>query len=179
MPPAYAAATLTAPGRTKVRLRACRLVIALCLFIILETSAHGQTPVFIKDSVSSEEAEAESSRIKAIKRWKEGAAERGGATGWMAKIGYVVSLEVGNLAGWFEKLKTDKVITSEATGDALVVEQLPRLNLFIGEHLMKTLAAKEYTNDDPDREKKREILASVTPYHRQSTFASHQSSNPI
>jgi len=67
----------------------------------------------------------------------------------VAKIGYVVSLEVGNLAGWLEKLKTDKVITSEETGDALVVEQLPRLNLFIGEHLMKTLQPTEYTKDDP------------------------------
>jgi len=67
----------------------------------------------------------------------------------MAKIGYVVSLEVGNLAGWLEKLKTDKVITSGETGDALVSEQLPNLRLFIGEHLMRTLQPTEYTRDDP------------------------------
>jgi len=147
MPPAYATAPLNAPGRTKVRLHACRFVIALGVFIVLAASAHAQTPVFIKDSVSSEEAGP--SRIKAIKCWKEGATERGGATGCVAKIGYVVSLEVGNLAGWLEKLETDKVIDSEKTGEALVLEQLPRLNLFIGEHLMKTLHPMGYTRDDP------------------------------
>ena len=147
MPPAYVTAPLNAPGRTKVRLHGCWFVIALGVFIVLVASAYAQTPVFIKDSVSSEEAGP--SRIKAIKCWKEGATERGGATGCVAKIGYVVSLEVGNLAGWLEKLKTDKVITSEETGDALVVEQLPRLNLFIGEHLMKTLQPTQYTKDDP------------------------------
>ena len=134
-------------SRAQVRLHACRLVFTLGAFVVLAASAHAQTPVFIKDSVSSEEAGP--SRIKAIKCWKEGATKRGGATGCVAKIGYVVSLEVGNLAGWLEKLKTDKVITSEETGDALVVEQLPRLNLFIGEHLMKTLQPTEYTKDDP------------------------------
>jgi hypothetical protein len=67
----------------------------------------------------------------------------------MAKIGNVVSLELGNLAGWLEKLKTDKVITSEQTGDALVVEQLPKLNLFIGDHLMRTLQPTQYIKDDP------------------------------
>jgi hypothetical protein len=134
-------------SRAQVRLHACRLVFTLAAFVVLAASAHAQTPVFIKDSVSSEEAGP--SRIKAIKCWKEGATERGGATGCVAKIGYVVSLEVGNLAGWLDKLKTDKVITSEETGEALVVEQLPRLNLFIGEHLMKTLQPTEYTKDDP------------------------------
>jgi hypothetical protein len=147
MPSAYTAAPLNGSGHTKVRLRACRLVIALGAFIVLAASAHAQTPVFIKDSVSSEEAG--SSRIKAIRCWKEGANERGGTTGCMADIGYVVSLELGNLAGWLDKLKTDKIITSEETGDALVVEQLPRLNLFIGDHLMKTLQPTEYTKDDP------------------------------
>jgi hypothetical protein len=134
-------------SRAQVRLHACRLVFTLAAFVVLAASAHAQTPVFIKDSVSSEEAGP--SRIKAIKCWKEGATERGGATGCVAKIAYVVSLEVGNLAGWLDKLKTDKVITSEETGEALVVEQLPRLNLFIGEHLMKTLQPTEYTKDDP------------------------------
>src|SRR5437016_4267524 len=148
MPPAYATAPLNAPGRTQVRLHACRLIFTLGAFVVLAASAHAQTPVFIKDSVSSEEAGP--SRIKAIKCWKEGAAERGDATGCVAKIGYVVSLEVGNLAGWLEKLKTDKVIISEKTGDALVVEQLPRLRLFIGEHLMKTLQPPEYTKDEPE-----------------------------
>lgn len=131
----------------KVGLRAYRLVISLGLFIVLAASAHAQTPIFVKDSVSSEEAGP--SRIKAITCWKEGANERGNPTGCMAKIGYVVSLELVNLAGWLEKLKTDKIVTSGETGDALVVEQLPRLNLFIGENLMKTLQPTEYTNDDP------------------------------
>ena len=133
IPRAYTAAPLNAPGRTKVRLHACRFVIALGIFIVLAASAHAQTPVFIKDSVSSEEAGP--SRIKAIKCWKEGATERGGATGCVAKIGYVVSLEVENLAGWLEKLKTDKVINSNEKDEALVLEQLPKLNLFIGEHM--------------------------------------------
>jgi hypothetical protein len=123
------------------------LVTALGVFIVLAASAHGQTAIFIRDVVSSEETGP--SRINAIKCWKEGATERRGGTGCVAEIGYVVSLEVGNLAGWLEKLKRDKVITSEETGDALVVEQLPRLNLFIGEHLMKTLQPTEYTKDDP------------------------------
>jgi hypothetical protein len=131
----------------KVGLGAYRLVISLGLFIVLAASAHAQTPIFIKDSVSSEEAGP--SRIKAITCWKEGANERGSPTGCMAKIGYVVSLELVNLAGWLEKLQTDKIITSGETGDALVVEQLPRLNLFIGENLMKTLQPTEYTKDDP------------------------------
>jgi hypothetical protein len=147
MPAAYVTAPLNAPGRTKVRLHGCMFVIALGVFFVLVASAHAQTPVFIKDSVSSKEAGP--SRIKAIKCWKEGATERGGATGGMAKIGHVVSLEVENLVGWLEKLKTDKVITSGETGDALVSEQLPNLRLFIGEHLMKTLQPTEYTKDDP------------------------------
>jgi hypothetical protein len=141
MPSAYG------QSRAQVRLHACRLVFTLGAFVVLAASAHAQTPVFIKDSVSS--AEAGPSRIKAIKCWKEGARKRGGTTGCVAKIGYVVSLEVGNLAGWLEKLKTDKVITSEETGDALVVEQLPKLNLFIGDYLMRTLQPTEYTKDDP------------------------------
>ena len=136
----------SAPGKDFVCAR--WFVIALGIFIIVAASAHGQTPVFIKDSVSSEEAGP--SRIKAIKCWKEGATERGDATGCVAKIGYVVSLEVENLAGWLEKLKTDKVIDSEKTGEALVLEQLPKLNLFIGEHLMKTLQPTEYTKDEPE-----------------------------
>ena len=147
MPSAYVTAPLNAPDRTKVRLHGCRFVIALGVFFVLVASAYAQTSVFIKDSVSSEEAGP--SRIKAIKCWKEGATEHGGASGCVAKIGYVVSLEVGNLAGWLEKLKTDKVIDSEKTGEALVLEQLPRLNLFIGEHLMKTLQPTQYTRDDP------------------------------
>ena len=134
----------SAPGKKFVCAR--WFVIALGIFTIVAASAHGQTPVFIQDSVSSEEAGP--SRIKAIKCWKEGATERGDATGCVAKIGYVVSLEVGNLAGWLEKLKTDKVITSGETGDALVSEQLPNLRLFIGGHLMKTLQPTEYTKDD-------------------------------
>jgi hypothetical protein len=145
--PAGSTAALNGAGRTNVGVRACRLIIAVGVFSVLAKSAHGQTPVFIKDSVSSEEAGP--SRIKAITCWKEGANEHGSATGCMAKIGYVVSLELVDLGAWLEKLKTDKIITSDATGDALAVEQLPRLNLFIGEHLMKTLQPTEYTKDDP------------------------------
>lgn len=122
------------------------MVIALGVFIIVAASAHGQTPVFIKDIVFNDEAGG-ASGIKVVTCWKEGATEHG--RGCVAKIGDVVSLEVWNLAGWLEKLKTDKVITSGETGDALVLEQLPKLSLFIGEHLMRTLQPTEYTKDDP------------------------------
>jgi hypothetical protein len=126
----------------------CWLVIALGVFIIVAASAHGQTPVFIKDVVLNDEAGG-ASGIKVVMCWKEGATEHGRGTGCVAKIGDVVSLEVWNLAGWLEKLKTDKVITSGETGDALVLEQLPKLSLFIGDHLMRTLQPTEYTKDDP------------------------------
>jgi hypothetical protein len=133
-------------GRTKVRLHVCRVVIALAVFIVLAAPAHGQTPVFIKDVVFSDEAGV-ASGIKEVACGKEANIKRG--TGCVAKIGDVVSLEVGNLAGWLEKLKTDKVITSGETGNALVVEQLPKLNLFIGDHLMRALHPTEYTKDEP------------------------------
>src|SRR5438067_11664628 len=83
----------SAPGKDFVWAR--WFVIALGIFIIVAASAHGQTPVFIQDSVSSEEAGP--SRIIAMMCWKEGATERGGWIGWMAEMGYVVSLAVGNL----------------------------------------------------------------------------------
>jgi hypothetical protein len=145
--PAYSAAVLNAAARTKFCVHAWRSLVALGMFIALVASAHGQTPVFIKDSVSGDQAGP--SQIKAITCWQEGANKRAGAIGCIAKIGYVVSLELANLAEWLEKLKTDKVITSEQTGDALVVEQLPRLNLFIGDHLMRTLQPTQYVKDDP------------------------------
>jgi hypothetical protein len=122
-----------------------QLVIALGVFILVAASAQGQAPVFIQDFVSSDEAGP--SGIKSVTCWKEGATERG--TGNVAKIGDLVSLEVRNLAGWLEKLKADKVITSGETGDPLVTEQLPNLRLFIGEHLMRTLQPTEYRKDDP------------------------------
>jgi hypothetical protein len=130
---------------TKVRLSACRLVFALGVFIFVAASGYGQTPVFIEDFASSDEAG--SSRINAVTCGQEDSTSH--ATGCAAKIGDVVTLEVQNLAGWLEKLKTDKVITSGETGDALVVEQLPRLCLFIGEHMMRTLQPTEYSKDDP------------------------------
>src|SRR5947207_15085864 len=99
----------SAPGKDFVCAR--WFVIALGIFIIVAASAHGQTPVFIKDSVSSEEAGP--SRIKAIKCWKEGATERGGETGGLAGIGYVSSLELGNLAGGLVHVKEDTVTDSE------------------------------------------------------------------
>jgi hypothetical protein len=146
MPSAYATPTLKAPGRTKVRVHACRLVIALGVFIVLAASANGQTPVFIQDVVSSDEAGP--SGITSVACWKEGTASMR-ETGCVAKIGDVVSLEVRNLAVWLERLRTDKVITSGETGDALLSEQLPNLRLFIGEHLMRTLQPTQYIKDDP------------------------------
>jgi hypothetical protein len=121
------------------------LVITLGLFIIVAASVHGQTPVFIEDSVSTDEAGP--SGITSVACGKEGSTMR--ETGCVAEIGDLVTLEVRNLAGWLAKLKTDKVITSGETGDSLVVEQLPNLRLFIGEHLMRTLQPMQYTKDDP------------------------------
>jgi hypothetical protein len=149
-PPAFASVTPApapkAPAGTKVSLHACRLVIALGVFIVLAAPAHGQTPVFIKDVVFGDEAGV-ASGIKEVACGKEADIKHG--KGCVAKIGDVVSLEIGNLASWLEKLKTDKVITSGETGNALVVEQLPKLSLFIGEHLMRSLHPTEYTKDDP------------------------------
>ena len=124
---------------TQLRLGECRLAITLGVFIILAASAHGQTPVFIE--------EVGPSGITAVMCGKEAGVTPG--KGCMAKIGDIVSLEIQNLSGWLEKLRTDKVITSGETGDALVTEQSPNLRLFIGEHLMKTLQPTEYTKDDP------------------------------
>jgi hypothetical protein len=145
MPPAYATPPLKASSRTKVRLHVCRVAIALGVFIVLAAPAHGQTPVFIKDVVVGDEPGV-ASGIKEVACGKEADITHG--KGCVAKIGDVVSLEVGNLAGWLEKLKTDKVITSGETGNALVVEQLPKLSLFIGDHLMRSLHPTEYTKDD-------------------------------
>jgi hypothetical protein len=122
-----------------------RMVIILGLFVSVAVSAQGETPVFIEDSVLSDQVGP--SGIKSVARLKEDTHER--ETPCVAKIGDIVSLEVGNLAGWLEKLATDKIINSKATGEALVLEQLPNLNLFIGEHLMKTLKPTEYRKDDP------------------------------
>lgn len=131
--------------RRDLVLHARRLVIALGLFIIVTASAHGQTPVFIQDFVSSPEAGPSS--IIAVACWNEGTTLH--ATPCVAQIGDGVSLELQNLAGWLEKLKTDKVISSGETGAALVAEQLPNLRLFIGEHLMRTLQPTQYVKDDP------------------------------
>jgi hypothetical protein len=130
----------------QARLHACRLVIALGVFILLAASAHGQTPVFIHDVVSSDEAGP--SGITSVACWKEGTASMR-ETGCVAKIGDVVSLEVRNLAVWLERLRPDEVINSSKTGDALVSEQLPNLRLFVGEHLMRTLQPTQYIKDDP------------------------------
>jgi hypothetical protein len=147
MSPSSSTPAPEAPRRTKGNARARGSVITLGLFILLAASARGQGPVFIKDYISSKEAGP--SGIKVVKCWKEGVAEQRDERSCMAKIGYVLSLEVGNLAGWLEKLKSDKIITSGESGEALVVEQLPKLNLFIGEHFMRTLHPTEYTKDDP------------------------------
>ena len=120
-------------------------VIALGIFIIVAASAHGQAPVFIQDFVST--AEAGPSGITSVACGNDETTTHG--TPCVAKIGDDVSLEVRNLAGWLEKLKADKVITSGETGDALVSEQLPNLRLFIGGHLMRTLQPTKYTKDDP------------------------------
>jgi hypothetical protein len=146
MPPAYATAPLNTPGRTKVRLHVCGVVVALGTFIVPSPSAYGQMPVFIHDVPSSDEAGP--SGITSVACWKEGTVSTP-EIGCMAKIGDVVSLEVRNLVAWLERLRTDKVITSGETGDALVSEQLPNLRLFVGEHLMRTLQPTQYIKDDP------------------------------
>ena len=145
MPPSCATPVPEAPRRTKVGVHVRRLVIALGVFIIVAASAHGQTPVFIEDFGPSDMP----FRIKAVKCGKQEASIMRG-TGCVARIGDVVSLEIQNLASWLEKLKTDKVIASGETGEALVVEQLPKLCLFIDEHWMKTLQPTEYKKDDPE-----------------------------
>src|SRR4029077_4968010 len=123
------------------------LVIALGVFIVLAASAHGQTPVFIPNFAF--DVEKGQSGIKSVARLKEGTHAR--ETPCVAKIDDIVSLEIGNLEGWLEKLKKDKVIDSEEaeTGGPLVLEQLSKLNLFIDEHLMRTLKPTEYLKDDP------------------------------
>jgi hypothetical protein len=136
-----------APRRARVSLYARRLVIALGALIMAVAPAFGQAPVFIKDVVFSDEASGVASGIKEVACGKEANIEHG--KGCVAKIGDVVSLEVVNLSNWLEKLKADKVITSGETGNALVVEQLPNLSLFIDEHLMRSLHPTEYTKDDP------------------------------
>src|SRR5438477_8995608 len=133
----------SAPGKDFVC--AHWFVIALGIFIIVAASARGQAPVFIQDFVST--AEAGPSGITSVACGNDETTTHG--TPCVAKIGDDVSLEVRNLAGWLEKLKADKVITSGETGDALVSEQLPNLRLFIGGHLMRTLQPTKYTKDDP------------------------------
>jgi hypothetical protein len=140
MPPAYE------QSPAQARLHACRLLIALGVFTLLVASAHGQTPVFIHDVVYSDQGVP--SGITSVACRKDGTASMR-ETVCVAKIGGVVSLEVRNLAVWLERLKTDKVITSSETGDALISEQLPNLRLFIGEQLMTTLQPTQYTKDDP------------------------------
>ena len=125
--------------------RARRLVIALGVFIILAASAHGQAPVFIQDFVSNAAGNA---GIQVVTCMENGVAVRNKPC--EARIGDGVSLEIRNLAGWLEKLKADKVITSAEAGDGLVVEQLPNLRLFIGEHFMRTLQPTQYVKDSPD-----------------------------
>jgi hypothetical protein len=120
-------------------------MIALGGFLVLAASAHGQAPVFIQDFVSNAAGNA---GIEAVTCMENGVPVRNKPC--EAKIGDGVSLEIRNVAGWLEKLKADKVITSGESGDGLVVEQLPNLRLFIGEHLMRTLLPTQYVKDSPD-----------------------------
>lgn len=121
------------------------LMIALGAFILVAASARGQAPVFIQNFVSNDAGPV---GIQVVTCIKNGVAVRDKPC--VARIGDGVSLEIQNLAGWLEKLKADKVITSGESGDALVVEQLPNLRLFIGEHLMRTLQPTQYVKDSPD-----------------------------
>jgi hypothetical protein len=123
-----------------------RFVIASCALIAQAIPGLAQTPILIQDFVSNDQGEI--SKITGVRCRTEGKAEKEG-TGCKAKIGDIVSLEVQSLAGWLEKLKIDKIITSAETGDALVVEQLPNLRLFIGGHMMATLQPSKYQKDDP------------------------------
>ena len=120
-------------------------MITLGALIFLAASAHGQAPVFIQDFVSNAAGNA---GIQVVTCMENGVAVRNKPC--EARIGDGVSLEIRNLAGWLEKLKADKVITSAEAGDGLVVEQLPNLRLFIGEHFMRTLQPTQYVKDSPD-----------------------------
>lgn len=128
-------------GLTNGFAQARRLMIALGSFVILAASAHGQTPVFVSNAAGN-------AGIQVVTCMENGVAVRNKPC--EARIGDGVSLEIRNLAGWLEKLKTDKVITSGESGDELVVEQLPNLRLFIGEHLMRTLLPTQYLKDSPE-----------------------------
>jgi hypothetical protein len=117
------------------------LVIALGAFVILAASAQGQAPIFVSNAAGD-------AGIQVVTCMENGVAVRNKPC--EARIGDGVSLEIRNLAAWLEKLKVDKVITSAESGDELVVEQLPNLRLFIGEHLMRTLLPTQYVKDSPD-----------------------------
>jgi hypothetical protein len=132
-------------GLKKGFAHARRMVITLGAIMILAASANGQAPVFIQDFVSNAAGNA---GIQVVTCMENGVAVRNKPC--EARIGDGVSLEIRNLAGWLEKLKADKVITSAESGDELVVEQLPNLRLFIGEHLMRTLQPTQYVKDSPD-----------------------------
>jgi hypothetical protein len=121
--------------------RAPRWVIAFGAFLFLAASASGQAPVFVSNAAGN-------SGIQVVTCMENGVPVRNKPC--EARIGDGVSLEIRNLAGWLEKLKTDKVITSAESGDELVVEQLPNLRLFIGEHLMRTLQPTQYVKDSPE-----------------------------
>ena len=121
------------------------LVFALGASIVLIAPARAESPVFIQDYVSTPGAGV--SGITSVACGREGNIDR--TKSCLARIGEVVSLEVQNLAGWLDKLKADKVITSGEAGEALVLEQLPHLRLFIGGHLMRALQPTAYMKDDP------------------------------
>src|SRR5450631_3188489 len=78
MTPSYGATLARAAARrTRVSLHARRLAIALGVFRIVAASALGQTPVFIEDSVSTDEAGP--SGITAVTCGEEGTTLRGTA----------------------------------------------------------------------------------------------------
>lgn len=133
-----------APRRPRVNVHLRRLGMALGLFM-MATSVRGEGLIIIEEGAST--PEAGSSAITAVECRKAGITKD--KTPCVAKIGDSVTLDVRNLAGWLEKLKTDKVITSAETGEGLVAEQLPNLRLLIDEHLMKSLQPAQYTKDDP------------------------------
>lgn len=128
-------------NKVKCFAHAQRWAIALGAFLFLAASASGQAPVFVSNTAGD-------SGIRAVICMENGVPVRNKPC--EARIGDGVSLEIRNLAGWLEKLKADKVITSAESGEELVVEQLPNLRLFIGEHLMRTLQPTEYVKDRPD-----------------------------
>lgn len=150
---------------------ASRWGIALGALTLLVASASGQAPVFVSYAAGD-------SGIHVVTCMENGVPVRNKPC--EAGIGDGVSLEIHDLAGWLEKLKADKIITSEQSGEPLVVEQLPNLRLFIGDHLMRTLQPIHYLKDNsdwylPEAEKKAALPRSWLEFNLKREAANKES----